>query len=149
MLSNREIEPMEFDISYTSKEITPWGGMVFLKQMLQKVGFRELIDNNPDLPVSGSNQGYKSSTIIEGFITSIWCGANRFLHTEITRHDAAPGNIFAWKNTPGQDSYKRFFSKFTQKTLSTLRYRTFEIGAYFVKANGKLVLKIALNRKNI
>lgn len=35
----------------------------------------------------------------------------------------------------------------TQKTLSTLRYRTFEIGAYFEKVNGKLVLKIALNKK--
>jgi len=107
---------MEFDISYTSKEITPWGGMVFLKQMLQKIGFRELIENNPDLPVSGSNRGYKISTIIEGFITSIWCGANRFLHTEVTRHDAALGKIFDWKNTPGQDTYKRFFSKFTQGT---------------------------------
>ncbi len=107
---------MEFDISYTSKEITPWGGMVFLKQMLQNICFRELIESNPDLPVSGSNRGYKTSTIIEGFITSIWCGANRFLHTEVTRHDAAMGKIFDWKNTPGQDTYKRFFSKFTQTT---------------------------------
>ena len=107
---------MEFDISYTSKEITPWGGMVFLKQMLQKIGFRELIENNTDLPVSKSNRGYKTSTIIECFITSIWCGANRFLHTEVTRHDAALGKIFDWKNTPGQDTYKRFFSKFTQTT---------------------------------
>ena len=107
---------MEFEISYTSKEITPWGGMVFLKQMLQKIGFRKLVENNPDLPVSGSNRGYTTSTIVEGFITSIWCGANRFLHTEVTRHDAALGKIFEWKNTPGQDTYKRFFSKFTQAT---------------------------------
>lgn len=105
---------MEFDISYTSKEITPWGGMVFLKQMLQKTGFRELIDQNTDLPQSGSNRGYKTATIVEGFITSIWCGANRFLHTEVTRHDACLGKIFDWKTTPGQDTYKRFFSKFTQ-----------------------------------
>jgi len=42
---------MEFDISYTSKEITPWGGMVFLKQMLQKIGFRKLVEYNPDLPI--------------------------------------------------------------------------------------------------
>jgi hypothetical protein len=35
----------------------------------------------------------------------------------------------------------------TQKTLSTLRYRTFAIGAYFEKINGKLILKIALNKK--
>jgi hypothetical protein len=107
---------MDFDISFTNKEITPWGGMVFLKQMLNKIGFRELIDNCPDLPVSGSNRGYKTSTILESFITSIWCGANRFLHTEVTRHDAALGKIFDWKRTPGQDTYKRFFNKFTQTT---------------------------------
>jgi len=114
MRSVRQKILMEFDISYTSKEITPWGGMVFLKQMLQKIGFRELIERNEDLPQSGSNRGYKTATIIESFITSIWCGANRFLHTEVTRHDRALGKIFDWKNTPGQDTYKRFFSKFTQ-----------------------------------
>ena len=46
----RKNKPMEFDISYTSKEITPWGGMVFMKQMLQKIGFRGLMEKNTDLP---------------------------------------------------------------------------------------------------
>jgi hypothetical protein len=105
---------MDFDISYTDKEITPWGGMVFLRQMLDKIGFREAIRGQEDLPRPGSNRGYDPATIIEGFITSIWCGANRFLHTEITRHDLALSKIFGWKRTPGQDTYKRFFSKFTQ-----------------------------------
>lgn len=114
MRSNSQDVEMEFDISYTSKEITPWGGMVFLKQMLQKTGFRELVEQNTDLPQPGSNRGYKTYTIVEGFIASIWCGANRFLHTEVTRHDVALRKIFNWENTPGQDTYKRFFSKFTQ-----------------------------------
>ena len=35
----------------------------------------------------------------------------------------------------------------TQKTLATLRYRNFAIGAYFEKINDKLVLKIALSKK--
>nr|WP_240601630.1 transposase [Flavobacterium columnare] len=35
----------------------------------------------------------------------------------------------------------------TQKTLTTLRYKTFAIGAYFEKQNDRLVLKIALNKK--
>jgi len=105
---------MEFDINYTDKEITPWGGMVFLRQMLEKIGFREAIVKQEDLPRPGSNRGYDPATIIEGFITSIWCGANRFLHTEVTRHDLALSKIFGWKRTPGQDTYKRFFSKFTQ-----------------------------------
>ncbi|AYD46374.1 hypothetical protein D6B99_01325 [Arachidicoccus soli] len=34
----------------------------------------------------------------------------------------------------------------TQKTLTTFRYRTFAIGAYFEKMGGRLVLKIALSK---
>src|SRR6266478_1611916 len=105
---------MEYEISYTNKEITPWGGMVLLRKMLDKIGFREVVGKSEDLPKPGSNRGYDPLTIIEGFLTSIWCGANRFLHTEVTRHDVALGKIFGWKRTPGQDTYKRFFSKFTQ-----------------------------------
>lgn len=35
----------------------------------------------------------------------------------------------------------------TQKTLSTLRYRTFAIGAYFERTGDTLKLKIALTKK--
>ena len=84
--------------------------------MLQKTGFRQFVEQHTNLPQSGSNCGYKTATIFEGFITSIWCGANRFLHTEVTRHDSAMGKIFYWKTTPGQNTYNRFFSKFTQAT---------------------------------
>ncbi|GAB1419804.1 hypothetical protein MASR2M12_25690 [Bacteroidales bacterium] len=35
----------------------------------------------------------------------------------------------------------------TQKRLSTLRFRTFAIGAYFEKVNEQIVLKIALIKK--
>lgn len=105
---------MEFDISYTDKEITPWGGMALLRQMLEKIGFKKVIEGCADLPLPKSNRGYPPSTIIESFLVSIWSGANRFLHTEVTRHDKALGDIFDWKQVPGQDTYKRFFAKFSQ-----------------------------------
>lgn len=116
MRSNSYFSDMEFDIDFTDKEITPWGGMVFMRQMLDKMSFRKVVMAQADLPISGSNRGYSSCTIVEAFLVSIWCGANRFLHTEVTRHDVALGKIFNWKRTPGQDTYKRFFSKFTQAT---------------------------------
>lgn len=114
MRSNSYFWRMEFEIGYTEKEITPWGGMVFMRQMMEKMGLKKALDSQPDLPVSGSNRGYSATTILEAFMVSIWCGANRFLHTEITRHDEALSKIFNWKRTPGQDTYKRFFNKFTQ-----------------------------------
>ena len=116
---------MKFELSFTNQEITPWGGMVFLKQMLDKIGFREEIENCTSLPVSQSNNSYKKEVLLESFITSIWCGANRFLHTEITRSDRALGQIFDWKKTPGQDAYKRYFGKFTQKTNQEVGHHFF------------------------
>ncbi|MFM7431263.1 MAG: transposase [Flammeovirgaceae bacterium] len=107
---------MEFEIGYTDKEITQWGGTVFMRQMLDKIGFRKVINAQADLPVPGSNRGYAASTIVEAFMVSIWCVANRFLHTEVTRHDNVLSKIFNWDRTPRQDTYKRFFSKFTQAT---------------------------------
>ena len=104
---------MEFEIGYTTKEVTPWGGLVFLRQMLDKLKFREVVEAQQELPSPGSNRGYDAATIIEAFMASIWCGANRFLHTEITRHDPSISRIFNWKRTPAQDTYKRFFAKFT------------------------------------
>jgi hypothetical protein len=90
--------------------------MVFLKQMLDKIGFKSQILSCKDLPQPQSNRGHKVSTILEVFIASIWCGANRFMHTEVTRHDIALGKIFNWDIIPAQDTYKRFFNKFNQAT---------------------------------
>jgi hypothetical protein len=111
---------MEFDISFTDREITPWGGMVFLKQMLQKIGFRKIVDENVDLPIAKSNRGYKASTILESFITSIWCGANRFLHTEVTRHEPY-WVIFLIGNAPqGRTPINGFFPNLTKQKTSEL-----------------------------
>lgn len=116
---------MRFDLSFTNKEITPWGGMVFLKQMLDKIGFRTLINNCDSLPLQYSNRAYDIPVLLESFITSVWCGANRFLHTEVTRSDRALGKIFDWETTPGQDAYKRYFSKFTQGVTQGVSHHFF------------------------
>jgi hypothetical protein len=107
---------MKFELSFTNKEITPWGGMVFLKQMLDKMDFRGQIESCPRLPVQHSNRGSSIPVLLESFITSIWCGANRFLHTEITRSDQALSKVFGWEKVPGNDAYKRYFNKFDQVT---------------------------------
>ena len=70
---------MEIEISYTDKEITPWGGMVLMRKVLDKLEFGKHIDDCVDLPRPGSNRGDDAKTIIESFLVSIWCEANRFL----------------------------------------------------------------------
>ena len=116
---------MNFELSYTSKEITPWGGMVFLKQMLDKIGFQDHISSCKELPIQNSNRGHSVPTLIESFITSVWCGANKFFHTELTRSDTVLAKIFNWNKVPGNDAYKRYFNKFNQTTNSSVAQHFF------------------------
>ncbi len=45
---------MKFELSFTDKAITPWGWMVFLKQMLDKIGFKEQVFSCDSLPAQSS-----------------------------------------------------------------------------------------------
>ena len=124
---------MDFQIGFTDKEMTPWGGMALMKKMLDRCGIGDLI-STLGIPDPGSNRGYKTEQIMKSFLVSVWCGANRFLHTEVTRQDAVIRKIFGWERICGQDTYKRFFGKFSQgmnQRVFTLMYQWFFQGLQF------------------
>jgi len=102
---------MDLKIEFTDKEITPWGGIVLLKRMIDKIGFEKVL---LDLPKPGSNRGYLPTQLVISFLVSVWCGANRFLHTEVTRQDEVIKRIFGWKTMAGHLSFERFFGKFSK-----------------------------------
>lgn len=104
---------MELKIEYTDKEITPWGGMVLMKKLLEKTGINQKLEQLP-LPQQGSNRGYSPVQLITAFWISIWCGANRFEHLEVTRCDEVLQNIFGWKRMAGHKAFQRYFKKFSQ-----------------------------------
>ena len=101
----------DFEIRFTSGEVTAWGGLALLKRMLDTIGFRTAAQSW-DLPQPGSNRGYPPIPIIEQFIVSIWCGANRFAHAEITRFDKTLTRLFEWKKGAGHKAIVRLFAKF-------------------------------------
>ena len=49
---------MNFELPFTDKEITPWGGLALLKRMLDHLGFDAALAASP-LPQPGSNRGYR------------------------------------------------------------------------------------------
>jgi len=104
---------MDFKIEFTDKEITPWGGISLLKQMLKKADIESVL-NDLSLPDQGSNRGYDPVQLIYMFWVSIWCGASRFEHIEVTRQDEVIRQIFGWKRMPGHKSFERYFRKFNQ-----------------------------------
>lgn len=105
---------MRFDVNFTDKEITAWGGMELLKRLIVYAGVDQKILSMDSLPTQGSNRGYSPLQLILGFWLSIWCGGNRYTHLEILRHDRVLQQLFGWKKMPGYKSYMRYFSKFNQ-----------------------------------
>ena len=103
----------ELQLSFSDKEITPWGGMALMSRMLQKIGFREALER-VHLPIQGSNRGYCPAQLIEQFLVSVWCGANRFEHLEVTRYDEAIRKIFDYRRMAGHKAFQRYFRKFGQ-----------------------------------
>ena len=45
---------------------------------------------------------------------SVWCGANRFEHTEVTRHDPVFKRVFGFERMTNFKAILRLFAKFTQ-----------------------------------
>lgn len=100
-------------IEYSSKPVTPFGGMSLMKRFVDQTGIREQL-SQLDLPQPGSNRGYNPSQIVESFWVSIWTGASRFIHCDWLRYDQVLQSIFGFQAMPSQSTYSRFFSKFSQ-----------------------------------
>lgn len=111
---------MDLKIEFTDKDLTPWAGISLLKNMVDRMGFDSFL-NELDLPSQGSNRGYSPSQLIQQFMTSVWCGANRFEHTEITRQDEVIRSFMGfdqWQVTnPFNDTFKNLIKLPTRKFL--------------------------------
>jgi hypothetical protein len=73
-----------------------------------------------------SNRGYRPEQLITQFMLSVWCGANRFEHGEIVRHDPVLKRLFSFKRMANFKAVMRLFNKFTQATNESVmdeRYR--------------------------
>lgn len=103
---------MDLKIAFTDKEITPWSGMIFMKKLLDQTKILSKLILC-DLPEQRSNRGYSPIQLITCFMVSLWCGANRFEHLEISRFDDVLRNIFGFKRMAGHKAYQRYFSKFS------------------------------------
>ena len=60
------------NIKFVNKEITPFGGLSLFFKMLEKCHFEEHIMQS-DIPLQGSNRGYKPIQLILGLFAGMWC----------------------------------------------------------------------------
>lgn len=101
---------------FTNRKISPWGGIKYLQQVLVGSGIRDYIKSMEDLPHPGSNRGYPTIDLIEGFLTSVILGARRLEHCGMLRTDEVIRETFGWgKGMASASTFQRFFHKFDDK----------------------------------
>jgi len=116
-----------FEIKFSNREVSAWGGMALLKRMLDQMGFRQAAADW-DLPQPGSNRGYSPVQLIEQWIVAIWCGACRFAHAETVRFDGPLTRLFDWPKAAGYQAIMRLFKRFDMarnEAVQACAYRWF------------------------
>ncbi|PTN10829.1 transposase [Nitrosomonas aestuarii] len=108
---------MGFELRFTDKEITALGGMGLMKRMLDRIGFQSAV-KSCELPQPGSNRGYAPIQLLLQFMLPVWCGANRFEQTAVTRHDPVLQKLFGFKRMVNFKAIMRLFRKFDQATTA-------------------------------
>lgn len=101
---------------FTDKSVTAWGGLRLIKEMLMRMGLREIL-KECGLPEPKSNRGCDPVVIIESFMVCVWVGGERFAHTQMVRFDEALRQIFGWNEVSLRDL--RYFS-YLLKTLACI-----------------------------
>lgn len=114
-----------FDVKFTSREVSAWGGLALLKRMLDGLGFKAAMQSW-DLPKPGSNRGYAPEQLIEQMIVSIWCGAARFVHADITRLDSTLIRLFGWSKAAGHKAIVRLFQRFDQMSATRVQMSSYQ-----------------------
>ena len=103
------------ELEFVDNEITAYGGLAILKQLLTQSGFIKKLEDLP-LPLQGSNRGYSPIQLFVQFMAGVWCGANRFSHLDITRMDRSIQRMFGWDKMPEHKAFQRYFEKFDMAT---------------------------------
>ena len=106
---------MEFDLRFPEKDITAWGGMGSMTRMLDHLGCHAAL-RACGLPQPGSTRGDRPEQLITPFMLSVWCGANRFEHGAVTRHDPVLRRLFGFARMANFKAGMRLFRKLTQHT---------------------------------
>ncbi|SEM97168.1 transposase [Nitrosomonas marina] len=115
---------MGLEFRFIDKEFTAWAGMGLMKRMHDRIDFSSALEAC-ELPRQKSNRRYSPNQLIVQFMVSVWCGANRFEHSEVTRHDPVLQKLFGFDRMVNFKAITRLFRKFDQATTTPVSGRLY------------------------
>lgn len=95
----------------TARAVTPFGGLVVLLELLQRLGALEAIRER--LPFQyRSNNASRPEQILLAFWLAVAAGARRFSHLQLLRMDRALQGVCGVRSFPTDDTVRNFFRRF-------------------------------------
>jgi hypothetical protein len=97
----------------TPRAVTPFGGLSVWIEFLQKIGYRQQI--NEHLPVHlKSPNAIPAEETFTAFLISVMAGARRFAHTALLRAGRALHALLGIRRFPTDDTIRNLFKRFRQ-----------------------------------
>ncbi len=100
----------------TNRRISPVGGLSTLAAWFTRIGFMEKLHELMPFRYASHNAIAPAHTFV-AFLVSIILGGERFAHVERLRGDEVLKALFGLKRTPGDDTVRNFFKRFTRQRV--------------------------------
>jgi hypothetical protein len=106
-------------ISYTSKPVSGWGGLVPVIEYVERLGLRQVLAHAlPDGRCSPNQIPVVDIVLV--FLASVLTGARRFAHVERLRADAVVQAILGVQRMPSAMTVTRYFNGFVRSQVEHL-----------------------------
>ncbi len=109
---NRTKKVQLLSYEFSDKEVSPWGGLRIVQELIEKIGLKEKLEDLR-LPKGSSNRSYNPIDMIMSFIVGVILGGNRYIHLSMLRYDEVIKEMFGWREVPSQSTFSRYFKRFS------------------------------------
>lgn len=97
----------------TGRPVTPFGGLVVLVQLMQRLGLMAWLREHMPFEYRSPNRIEPAETLV-AFWLAVAAGARRFAHVQGLRRDEALRRLCGIARMPGDDTVRNFFRRFKQ-----------------------------------
>lgn len=108
-------------VEFTAPNQTEFGGVVLLRQVMDSIGWDELVQQHLPFQRGRGIIGYRTETLLTQIVTGIALGARRPEQIEIVREDDAPRIVLGDEKTASSVTVWRHLREYTEETYQTLR----------------------------
>lgn len=109
----------EIGVTYTTKPVTPWGGMILFSGLAREVGLEKVLREALPCKLTSPN-ATEPVDVVMAFLAGVLAGSRRLSQIERLRWDEGVHQILGIKRFVSDTTFGRFFKRFGAKEVTTV-----------------------------